>query len=136
MRNFRNMVSLLLAALLAAPIGAERPSELIPGKALFGNPVRTQARIAPDGSHLSGLAPSPEGVLDVWVQPTGRSQPPRQVTEDRGRGIRFHTWFQDGKYIPTCRTVAATRTGISMRSTCVAGKPATCRLSRGFAPRT
>jgi dipeptidyl aminopeptidase/acylaminoacyl peptidase len=73
----------------------EQP-ELIPLEVLFGNPSRTQARIAPDGAHLSWLAPSAEGVLNVWVQQTDRSTPPRQITDDRVRGIRFHGWSQDG----------------------------------------
>ena len=74
----------------------KQASELIPLEVLFGNPTRTQARIAPDGVHLSWLAPSADGVLNVWVQPIDRSRPPRQITDDQVRGIRFHGWSQDG----------------------------------------
>ncbi|MCG6895822.1 MAG: S9 family peptidase [Thiocapsa sp.] len=73
--------------------------ELIPLEVLFGNPSRTQARIAPDGEHLSWLAPSADDVLNVWVQPADRSTPPRQITDDQVRGIRFHGWSQDGKRV-------------------------------------
>ena len=73
--------------------------ELIPLEVLFGNPTRAQARISPDGGHLSWLAPSPGGVLNVWVQPADRSAPPRQITDDRVRGIRIHGWTQDGKRV-------------------------------------
>ena len=99
MCDLRYAIFSLLAVLAAVPIEAAQSPELIPREVLFGNPSKTQARIAPDGKHLSWLAPSPEGVLNVWVQPTDRSQPPRQITEDRGRGIRFHSWSQDAKYV-------------------------------------
>jgi hypothetical protein len=64
--------------------------ELIPLEVLFGNPTRTQARLSPDGADLSWLAPSEDGVLNLWVQPVDRSAPPRQVTVDKVRGIRNH----------------------------------------------
>ena len=87
-------LQVLMLLLVAAPVPtllAAAPPELIPREVLFGNPTRTQARIAPNGTHLSWLAPSPRGVLNVWVQTSSRSQPPRQITDDPGRGIRFHT---------------------------------------------
>jgi dipeptidyl aminopeptidase/acylaminoacyl peptidase len=96
--------SLVLCALLCMPLyppgspGSELP-ELIPREILFGNPTRTQARIAPDGNHLSWLAPSADGVLNVWIQTADWSQPPRQVTDDRVRGIRFHTWSEDSQHV-------------------------------------
>lgn len=72
---------------------------LIPREVLFGNPTRTQARLSPDGSHLSWLAPSDDGVLNVWVQPTDRSKPPRQITKDQKRGIRRYGWSEDGSQV-------------------------------------
>src|SRR5215469_2596682 len=50
----------------AAKAVAKTP--LIPRKLLFGNPDKAQARISPDGKHLSYLAPL-DGVLNVWVAP-------------------------------------------------------------------
>ncbi|WP_295884721.1 S9 family peptidase [uncultured Thiohalocapsa sp.] len=81
----------------AAP--AAEPPALIPLEVLFGNPTRTQARIAPTGDYLSWLAPSDKGVLNVWVQPADGSGEPRQITDDGVRGIRFHGWSQDGKRV-------------------------------------
>ncbi len=72
---------------------------LIPREVLFGNPTRAQARLSPDGRHLSWLAPSAEGVLNVWVQPAERSEEARQITDDQQRGIRNYGWSQDGTRI-------------------------------------
>lgn len=72
---------------------------LIPREVLFGNPTRAQARLSPDGSHLSWLAPSADGVLNVWVQPADRSEEARQITNDQKRGIRSYGWTEDGSRI-------------------------------------
>ncbi len=72
---------------------------LIPREVLFGNPTRAQARLSPDGSHLSWLAPSADGVLNVWVQPADRSEGARQITNDQKRGIRSYGWTEDGSRI-------------------------------------
>ena len=95
-------IAILLMSTVSTGLVADtnkQASELIPLEVLFGNPTRTQARIAPDGAHLSWLAPSADGVLNVWVQPIDRSRPPRQITDDQVRGIRFHGWSQDGKRV-------------------------------------
>ncbi len=84
---------------LSTRIAGSTLPDLIPRETLFGNPVQTQARIAPDGSFLSWLAPSSQGVLNVWVQPADRSRPPHQITDDRVRGIRFHAWAEDTKHV-------------------------------------
>lgn len=72
--------------------------ELIPRRALFGNPDRELVQISPDGSKLAWLA-SREGVLNVWV--AGRDDPAnaRPVTADTVRGIRFYQWAYTGKHI-------------------------------------
>ncbi|NBC48853.1 MAG: hypothetical protein GVY22_12865, partial [Gammaproteobacteria bacterium] len=72
---------------------------LIPREVLFGNPTRTQAQLSPDGAQLSWLAPSADGVLNVWVQPADRSREPRQITDDRKRGIRRYGWSEDGSQV-------------------------------------
>ena len=41
--------------------------ELIPRDVLFGNPENTSPKLSPDGAYLSYLAPSPDGVMNVWV---------------------------------------------------------------------
>src|SRR5438270_9796229 len=64
---------------------------LIPRNALFGNPVKADARIAPDGKHLSFLAPDERNVLQVWVQTIGKDDA-HKVTADPKRGIRIQHW--------------------------------------------
>ncbi|MDQ7088698.1 MAG: hypothetical protein Q9Q13_12940 [Acidobacteriota bacterium] len=71
---------------------------LIPREVLFGNPGRAAPRISPDGDRLAYLAPSPQGVLNIWVRTLGR-QDDTQVTDDRQRGIRSYTWTHDGRHL-------------------------------------
>ncbi len=84
------------AATLAESAAPETP--LIARNALFGNPERTQARISPDGRHLSWVAPR-DGVLNVWVAPVGDVAAARPVTNDRQRGIRQHFWMPNGTHL-------------------------------------
>src|SRR5262245_30528831 len=88
----RSVCLAALASLLAASVPArgELPP-LIPRKVLFGNPVKTAARISPDGKRLSYLAPDKNNVLQVWVQTIGKDDA-KQVTQDKKRGIRIHQW--------------------------------------------
>ena len=71
---------------------------LIPRTALFGNPVRAQARLSPDGRYMSFLAPK-NGVLNVWLAPFGKLDAAKPLTDDRKRGIREHLWADDGRHI-------------------------------------
>ncbi|MFO7276994.1 MAG: S9 family peptidase [Pseudomonadota bacterium] len=94
-------VSAVLAALslgggMPYTIAAEVP--LIPREALFGNPVRTQARLSPDGRYISFLAPK-DGVLNVWLAPYGKLDEARPITDDRMRGIRQHFWAPGGRHV-------------------------------------
>jgi len=73
-------------------------AQLIPRTALFGNPVRAQARLSPDGRYLSFLAPK-NGVLNVWLAPFGKLDAAQPVTDDKKRGIRQHHWADDGRHI-------------------------------------
>jgi dipeptidyl aminopeptidase/acylaminoacyl peptidase len=84
--------ALLLAALLlpAVPAQAKLPP-LIPRQVLFGNPVKAQPLISPDGKRLAYLAPDKKDVLQVWVQTVGKKDA-RMVTADKKRGIRIHMW--------------------------------------------
>jgi dipeptidyl aminopeptidase/acylaminoacyl peptidase len=96
------LIAILIMSTVSTGAAADTQQEapkLIPLEVLFGNPTRTQARIAPTGEHLSWLAPSKDGVLNVWVQPADRSAEPRQITNDMVRGIRFHGWSQDGRRV-------------------------------------
>jgi dipeptidyl aminopeptidase/acylaminoacyl peptidase len=64
---------------------------LIPRKLLFDNPDKTMARLSPDGTKLSYIAPV-DGVLNVWVGPADDPEAAKPVTKDTNRGIRFHEW--------------------------------------------
>ena len=72
--------------------------DLIPRTLVFGNPTRAQARISPDGTRLSFLAPH-EGVMNIWVAPADALDDAQALTQDRGRGIRFHMWSYDNRYL-------------------------------------
>ena len=76
---------------------ARMPPPLIPLRHLFDNPERAAARLSPDGSRLSWLAPR-DGVLNVWVRNRagGEAVP---VTDDRDRGIRSYFWSRDSRRI-------------------------------------
>jgi dipeptidyl aminopeptidase/acylaminoacyl peptidase len=82
----------------AAPAATPSDPTLIPRAALFGNPVRTQARLSPDGKYLSFLAPK-DGFLNVWLAPYGKLGSAKAITSDKKRGIRDHSWAMDGRHI-------------------------------------
>lgn len=71
---------------------------LIPRKVLFGNPDRVQARVSPDGTRVSYLAPL-NGVLNVWVAPVDEPDNAEPVTNDTYRGIRFHIWAYTNEHM-------------------------------------
>ncbi len=83
-----------------APFVAEylKNTPLIPRETLFGNPDKTAARISPDGTHLSYLAPV-NGVLNVWVGPIGDPSAAKPVTQDKLRGIRTYYWAHTNEHI-------------------------------------
>ena len=57
---------------------------LIPRRTLFGNPDKSLARISPDGTQLSYLAPL-DGVLNVFVAPLDDPAAAKPVTHDKTR---------------------------------------------------
>jgi pimeloyl-ACP methyl ester carboxylesterase len=69
---------------------------LIPRKVLFGNPERALPQISPGGERLAYLAPSPEGVLNVWVKCL-EAEDDRQLSADAGNGIQVYCWAPDGR---------------------------------------
>jgi dipeptidyl aminopeptidase/acylaminoacyl peptidase len=73
-------------------------ASLIARAALFGNPVRTQARLSPDGRYISFLAPK-DGVLNVWLAPFATLDAARPITNDKTRGIREHHWAFTGSHV-------------------------------------
>jgi dipeptidyl aminopeptidase/acylaminoacyl peptidase len=79
-------------------VAATHETPLIPRSALFGNPVRAQARLSPDGHYMSFLAPK-DGILNVWLAPFGKLGEAKPITNDRKRGIRQHYWAEDGRHV-------------------------------------
>jgi dipeptidyl aminopeptidase/acylaminoacyl peptidase len=73
------------------------PVPLIPREVLFGNPVKANPQISPDGTRMAYIAPV-DNVLNVWVGTVGKDdyQP---VTKDTDRGIRFYFWAKDNQHI-------------------------------------
>ncbi|MDX1501337.1 MAG: S9 family peptidase [Thermoanaerobaculia bacterium] len=96
---------LAVALALAAGAAVAELPELIPIEVLFDNPTQTQARISPDGSRISYLAPSEEGVLNVWVRPIEGGEA-TQVTQDDNRGISNHFWAEDGQRVMYLQDIA------------------------------
>jgi dipeptidyl aminopeptidase/acylaminoacyl peptidase len=82
----------------APPADPGKPAELIPRSVIFGNPEKAGARISPDGTKLSFLAPV-NGVLNIWVGPSGRIADARPVTTDTGRGIRIMQWAYTSQHV-------------------------------------
>jgi dipeptidyl aminopeptidase/acylaminoacyl peptidase len=91
------LVALFVYGGLAVADG-KSATHLIPRTALFGNPVRAQARLSPDGRYMSFLAPK-NGVLNVWLAPFGKLDAAKPITDDKKRGIRQHFWADDGKHV-------------------------------------
>jgi hypothetical protein len=87
--------------------------ELIPLKTLFGNPENTSPILSPDGKYLAYLAPSDEGVLNIYVRDLdgvainssdGKSiswnkSQDRLITNEPKRGIRSVAWAYDNTTI-------------------------------------
>ncbi|MBI4676492.1 MAG: S9 family peptidase [Elusimicrobia bacterium] len=103
MRKVKKGVAVTLLAAGVAPLAPAPPAQgaeppLIPRDVLFGNPVKASPRISPDGKKLAFLAPSKDGVLNVWVKTIGKEDD-GQVTDDRVRGVRMFRWAEDGAHL-------------------------------------
>ena len=100
------MRNVLKAALAATAILATQPSlaadtgngPLIARTKLFGNPVKANGRISPDGKWLSWTAPR-DGVLNLWVAPVDNPDAAKAMTNERERPIRQYFWSPDSKRV-------------------------------------
>jgi len=75
-----------------------KSSGVIPREVLFGNPVRSMARLSPDGHHIAFLAPV-DGVMNVYVGPSEDLDKAKPVTAEKTRGIRSYTWAYTNQHI-------------------------------------
>jgi len=71
---------------------------LIPRDVLYGNPVRAQGGISPDGKWLSWLAPW-EGVMNVWIAPADNPTAARRMTAAADRPIPQYFWAPDSQSV-------------------------------------
>ena len=71
---------------------------LITREALFGNPVRSNGAISPDGKWLGWMAPH-EGVMNVFVAPFGKPDDARRMTGATERPIPFFSFARDSASI-------------------------------------
>jgi dipeptidyl aminopeptidase/acylaminoacyl peptidase len=91
-----------LALAVAAPAAffafAAQETKVIARKDIFGNPTRVAPSLSPDGKHIAFIAPH-NGVLNVWVAPTGNIGAAKVVTNDTNRGIRNFLWARNNTHI-------------------------------------
>ena len=71
---------------------------LIERSVLFGNPMRFQGRVSPDGRKMSFRAPL-DGVMNLWVGDRGDFSSVKAITNDTGRGIPSHFWALDSEHV-------------------------------------
>jgi dipeptidyl aminopeptidase/acylaminoacyl peptidase len=79
---------------------AELP-ELLPRQAFFGGQAKFAAKISPDGKYLAYMAPSNEGIFNVWIKTrdSGQKKEDQMVTQDKTSGIYDFYWAYDNKHI-------------------------------------
>ena len=88
---------LLTGNVLAQTASSSGLPPLIPREKFFDNPEKTNARISPDATRLSYLAPE-GGKLNVHVRTIGKNDD-RAVTHDHIRPVVRYSWSRDGNYI-------------------------------------
>ena len=93
-----SLALLALASMAFAPPAYAQLPPLTPRELFFGNPVKAGPQISPDGKVLGYLAPSTQGVLNVWVKTVGKDDD-RMLTRDALRGIRIFFFAEDGKHL-------------------------------------
>lgn len=87
---------IILCCVSAALCGVDVP--LIPRKVIFANPARYNPMISPGGVRIAYLAPSKEGVMNIWVSSAGKKDD-RQVTNDTRRGVFEFLWGYSDDHI-------------------------------------
>src|SRR4051812_279740 len=95
----RHLLAAAVSLTLVAPTIAQIPAvPLIERAKLFGNPSRTAGRISPDGKWLAWIAPR-DGVLNIWIAPTGDPAAAKPLTTEKTRPIRTYYWAPDAKSV-------------------------------------
>jgi dipeptidyl aminopeptidase/acylaminoacyl peptidase len=79
-------------------VASVQAAPLIERTVLFGNPMRFQGRLSPDGTKMSFRAPN-DGVMNIWVGERGDFSSVKAITDDKGRGVPSHFWALDSKHV-------------------------------------
>ena len=90
-------VTALTAPESARPI-PRADSSLIGRDVLFGDPDRARARISPDGTQLSFVAPR-DGVLNVWIAPALEPEKAKPLTTETERDVIRYDWAYTNDHI-------------------------------------
>jgi dipeptidyl aminopeptidase/acylaminoacyl peptidase len=100
MRHFSRLALAACTILAAqASVAADINSvPLIERAKLFGNPVKANGQISPDGKWLSWTAPR-DGVLNIWVAPVSNPEAAKPLTSERERPVRQYFWAPDSTQI-------------------------------------
>ncbi len=64
---------------------------------MFGNPVKTEPMLSPDGTMIAYLAPV-KNVMNVWVRSIDEKDA-HPITRDADQGIDKYTWAPDNKHL-------------------------------------
>ncbi|KAL7467465.1 hypothetical protein ACHAXS_007714 [Conticribra weissflogii] len=80
---------------------ATTSKELIPRSILFGNPENTSPILSPNGKYLAYLAPSPNGVMNIFIRDLqiDSSNDDRMITNEPKRAIRSVAWAYDSQTV-------------------------------------
>jgi dipeptidyl aminopeptidase/acylaminoacyl peptidase len=100
MRTSVKLALLASAFVVTAPAVAADMSSvpLIERTKLFGNPVKANGRISPDGRWISYTAPR-DGVMNVYVASADNIDNAKPLTNERERPVRSYFWAPDSKQI-------------------------------------
>jgi dipeptidyl aminopeptidase/acylaminoacyl peptidase len=71
---------------------------LVPRTALFSSPLRSEAKISPDGSRISYLAPV-NGIQNIWVMEPDEEQAEHPVTRETERNISNYAWAYTNRHL-------------------------------------
>ncbi|MCB2211243.1 S9 family peptidase [bacterium] len=96
-RHTLTFFALLLGLAAFSGCSPRGSADLIPLDVLFGNPTQIQARLSPDGSAMTYLAPR-DGVLNIWIK-RSEMEGDLALTNDTGSGIHYHMWMFDNKHV-------------------------------------
>ena len=100
MRMFFGL-TLAASTILSAQVAMAADTNSVPlieRAKLFGNPVKANGRISPDGKWLSWTAPR-DGVLNIWIAPVGNPDAAKPLTDERERPVRQYFWTPDSTQV-------------------------------------